>query len=269
MLGWLRRSPQRKISAESVEVLCEQRLELMLQDADAQPSNLARAYSTGLSTSKFPDPDSMVGQWKEPLTDELREGSSWRESMNGNVDLVIRWREFFYPEVNRALKAQDTNAQRLALRGVLLDSGYARARSRAFLRKGVNYKDSRSLKERRALAVIWNAGRADIAEVTREHLANVAVHECTIEMVRFTQRRGLDDASLTDYFALWDTLCGQLWNGSAETVISQATGGYDPIEAMLPLIRQTVDQRRADILAGANFEWDREKQERDALKVAV
>jgi hypothetical protein len=38
---------------------------------------------------------------------------------------------------------------------------------------------------------------------------------------------------------------------------------------MLPLIRQTVDQRRADILAGANFEWDREKQERDALRVAI
>jgi hypothetical protein len=269
MLGWLRRSPPRKVSPESVEVLCEQRLELMLQDADAQPSNLACAYSAGLNMGKFPEPELLVAQWKEPLTDEIREGSSWRALMNGDVDLVIRWREFFYPAVNRALGAPDTDTQRLALRGVLVDSGYARARSRAFLRKGIHYKDSRSAEERRALAAKWNAGWADIAEVTREHLANVAVHECTIEMVRFIQRRGLDDATLTDYFALWDTVCGQLWNGTAETVISQATGGYDPIEAMLPLIRQTVEQRRADILAGANFEWDREKQEQDALRNAV
>jgi hypothetical protein len=269
MLGWFRRTSPRKISPESVEVLCEQRLELMLQDADAQASSLAHTYRTGLSTGKFPEPDLMVAQWKEPLTDELREGSSWRASMNGNIDLVVRWREFFYPVVNRALEAQDTDAQRNALRVVLLDSGYTRARSRAFLRKGVHYKDSRGPEERQALAAKWNAGWSDIAEITREHSANVAVHECTIEMVRFVQRRGLDDASLTDYFALWDTVCGQLWNGTAETVISQATGGFDPIEAMLPLLRQTVDQRRADILAGANFEWDREKQERDALAVGV
>jgi hypothetical protein len=191
----------------------------VLQDADAQPSNLACAYSAGLNMGKFPEPELLVAQWKEPLTDEIREGSSWRALMNGDVDLVIRWREFFYPVVNRALGAPDADTQRLALRVVLVDSGYARARSRAFLRKGIHYKDSRSAEERRALAAKWNAGWADIAEVTREHLANVAVHECTIEMVRFIQRRGLDDATLTDYFALWDTVCGQLWNGTAETVM--------------------------------------------------
>jgi hypothetical protein len=59
MLGWLRRSPPRKVSPESVEVLCEQRLELMLQDADAQSSNLARAYSAGLIMGKFPEPESV------------------------------------------------------------------------------------------------------------------------------------------------------------------------------------------------------------------
>jgi hypothetical protein len=102
LLGWFRRTTSpRKISPESVEVLCEQRLELMLQDADAQASSLAHTYRTGLSTGKFPEPDLMVAQWKEPLTDELREGSSWHASMNGNIDLVVRWREFFYPVVKR------------------------------------------------------------------------------------------------------------------------------------------------------------------------
>jgi hypothetical protein len=135
---------------------------------------------------KFPEPDLLVAQWKEPLTDEIREGSSWRALMNGDVDLVIRWREFFYPAVNRGLGAPDTDTQRLALRGVLVDSGYARARSRAFLKKGIHYKDSRSVEERRALAAKWNAGWADIADVTREHLANVAVHECTISSLART-----------------------------------------------------------------------------------
>lgn len=263
MLGWLRRKAPRKVHPESVQILCEQRLELMLQDAESKPSQLAQAYANKINNTPFPSLGEMVDQWKEPLTDELREGSSWRALMNCDVNLVIRWRDYFYPKVNQALQAPDKSTQRLALRGVLLDSGYARARSRAFLKKGTNYQDWRDLAERSVLAAQWDADFGGVAQVTNEHLASVAVHECTIEMVRFIQRRGLDDATLADYFALWDTVCGQLWNGLAETAIAQANGGFYPLEPMLPLIRQTVDRRRADILAGANFDWDRENNEQE------
>ena len=75
MFEWLRdKAP--KVSAESVQILCEDRLELMLQDVESQPSQLAQTYANKVNNTPFPSLEEMVNQWKEPLTDELREGSS-------------------------------------------------------------------------------------------------------------------------------------------------------------------------------------------------
>lgn len=232
MFGSLFHRKPKGLGIESLAALCERRLEDALQIAKGRVA---------------------AGQ----------SGVLWQTVMVKDEVVIVKWRKYFYASAANVVSTKDFDGQKIELRRLVLDIGRSRAKDRAFLLKGDGYINGRSLDERRALLVEWRDDGKDVDALTDHYIEQLAIKECSIDMIRHIQQSLFQDATTTDYFAFFSHISGQFWDYKAEVTIANASGRFHVAESFLPYYEKQMDDISAQAVAGGNFHYDLEKMKKE------
>ena len=182
------------------------------------------------------------------------------EVMAQNPDWLRGWKDYFLPELRKAADVQTRARQWLNLRGLLLDH------TENFITHDLYYSKKFSDEDRLVLNRL--VAKACPDDEVPMYMFQVYVYgEASAMCLRLLLQELFDDTKEHDYFAFYsDTYRSYMESVYEGFLAKELNRGWSPTQELGPHWKYLAEEARKQILAGKNYQYDREALKRARQK---